>query len=160
MESNLRVRPYEPSDAERCCSIINEAIVAMDGLNEAARVRIRANNTPDGLGADLEAWTALVVESNEGLVVGLGALDHNEVKRVYVDPAAQNQGAARSLMSALEAIARTRQLGQLRLEASPSSVEFYESVGFVAGQPDSLRVEDASFHFVHMKKALRRKPPS
>ncbi len=153
------MRPYETPDAERCCHIINESIVAMDGLNEAARTRIRASNTPARLGADLARWTSLVVESAQGQVIAVGALDEDEIKRVYVEPTAQGQGAARSLMSALESIASMHNLGKVRLEASPSSVGFYESLGFVASRAETLEVEDASFHFVHMTKDVRT-PPS
>ncbi len=125
----VQVRPYEPSDAARCCDIINDAIGTMDGLNDAARAHVRASNVPDRLGRDLERWTTLVVESDDE-VVGLGALDHDKVKRVYVDPAVQGGGAATALMSSLEEIA-ARRLGTVLLAASPSSVGFYESLGYV-----------------------------
>lgn len=132
----------------------------MDGLNEAARARIRSNNVPDRLGADLDRWISLVVESEQGWVIGIGALDDDEIKRVYIDPTAQNQGAARALVSAIEEIARTHAVPIVRLEASPSSVGFYESLGFLAGRADRLEIEDASFRFVHMTKHLRLTPPS
>lgn len=152
------MRRYESSDARRCCDVINDAIVVMDGLNEAARAHIRTNNVPERLGPDLEQWIAMVVESDEGRVVGLGALDDDEIKRVYVDPAAQRHGAARALMSALEAIAQSHGLSRIRLDASPSSVGFYESLGYLAGRADGLEIGGASFRFVHMTKDLCVEP--
>jgi hypothetical protein len=47
---------------------------------------VRASNVPSRLGRDLERWATLVVESDDQ-IVGLGALDHDVVKRVYIDPA-------------------------------------------------------------------------
>lgn len=146
----VRVRPYEPSDAGRCCEIINDAIAAMDGLNDAARAHVRASNVPDRLGRDLEDWTTLVVESGDQ-IVGLGALDDDEVKRVYIDPAAQGGGAATALMRSLEEIA-AQHVGTIRLEASPSSVGFYEALGFVRIADDRLDIGAASFRFVRMTK--------
>ena len=148
----MRVRPYEPADAGRCCEIINDAIAAMDGLNAAARAHVRASNVPDRLGRDLEGWTTLVVESGDQ-IVGLGALDHDEVKRVYIDPAAQRGGAATALMRSLEEIA-AQHVGTIRLEASPSSVGFYEALGFVRVADDRLDIGAASFRFVRMTKVV------
>jgi len=156
MGASLRVRRYESADSARCCAIINDAVALMDGLNPAARDHITASNVPERLGSDLERWTTLVVESDEGHVVGLGALDDDEIKRLYVDPIAHGLGAARALMSALEAIAQTRGLSTIRLDASPSSVGFHESLGYLVGRPASLEIGDASFHFVCMRKDLSR----
>ena len=126
---NVHVRPDRPTDAARCCDIVNEAIRAMDGLNDAARAHVRARSVPDRLGPELERWTTLVVESDDR-IVGLGTLDDDDVKRVSIDPAGRGGGAATALMRSLEEIA-ARRVGTIRLEASPSSVAFSESLGFV-----------------------------
>ena len=146
------VRQYESSDAQRCCDIINDAIEAIDGLNDEARAHVRASNVPERLGSDLERWITLVVESDDG-VVGVGALDGDEVKRVYVDPAAHGVGAATALMRALEEIASHR-LGTIQLDASPTSVGFYESLGYVPIAEDRLNIGAASFRFVRMTKDI------
>ncbi len=145
------VRPYKSSDAQRCCDVINGAIEAMDGLNHQARAHVRASNTPEGLGPDLERWTTLVVIFDDD-IVGLGALDQDELKRIYVDPASQHAGAATELMSSLEEIAQARRLRKIRLDASPSSVGFYESLGYVAVREDGLDIGEASFRFTQMTK--------
>lgn len=69
------------------------------------------------------------------------------MKRVYVDPAAQGVGAATALMRALEEIA-SRRLGTIQLDASRSSVGFYESLGYVPVAEDRLDIGEASFRFV------------
>lgn len=122
------VRPYEPSDAQRCCDVINDAIDNMDGLNDEARTHVRGSNTSGRLGSDLECWTTVVVVLDDQ-VVGLGALDQDELKRIYVDPGSQRSGAATALMSSLEEIAHALGVRRVRLDASPSSVGFYEALG-------------------------------
>lgn len=149
----LSLRPYEPTDAQGCCDVINSAIASMDGLNDAARLHVRETNTPHGLGPDLARWITLVVLSDDQ-IVGLGALDQDELKRVYVDPDSQRSGAATLLMRALEQIAWERGLRTIRLDASPSSVSFYASLGFVAIGEDRLEVGRAVFRFVQMTKDI------
>lgn len=113
-----------------------------------------ASNVPNRLGRDLERWDTLVVES-DARIVGLGALDRDEVKRVYVDPAAQGGGAATALVCALEEIA-AEHVDAIRIEASPSSVGFYEALGFVRVADDRLEIGKATFRFVRMTKELGR----
>lgn len=151
------MRRYEPQDAQRCCEVINTAVVHMDGLNQAARAHIRNNNIAERLGPELERWFTFVVEANDE-VVGVGALDHEEIKRIYVDPRAQGQGIATSLVTALEAAAKTQRIETVHLDASPSSVSFYESLGYSRARNDQLRVGDALFTFVHMTKHLSPQP--
>ena len=46
-----RVRLYTSDDASACCDVINAAIVAMDGLNDAARRFVRMKNRASALDA-------------------------------------------------------------------------------------------------------------
>jgi len=82
------VRRFAPDDAAACCAVINAAAPTMDGLNAAARRFILEKNTPDRLGQELDRlYTVVYVQA--GTIVGLGALDEAEIKRVYVLTAAR-----------------------------------------------------------------------
>src|SRR5262249_43462152 len=105
------------------------------------------------------------VES-QGRVLGVGSLDGHEIKRVYVLPGTQGQGVGRALMRALEAEGQWRGLAELRLEASPSAVRFYEQLGYVRGEQGGFSRGGDEFRCVKMRKAvvpsdeasLRREP--
>jgi hypothetical protein len=60
----------------------------MTGLNDAARAFIVARNVPSWLVPELRRFKTLVAMSADRLV-GIGALDGPEVKRVHVHPAAR-----------------------------------------------------------------------
>ena len=148
------VRPFQASDAQSCCEVVNAAIVEMDGLNEAARRHIVGRNTPELLGTDLTAWTSFVVEADGLGLVGVGALDGSEIKRVYIDPRAQGRGAGRALLRVLEAEATRSGLTEVRLDASPSSVAFYAAHGYEAHTDGGFVIGAAEFSFVTMAKTL------
>lgn len=148
------VRRYEADDAQACCHVVNSAIVGMDGLNDAARHHIAASNTPQQLGADLSSWVSFVAEL-EGLgVVGVGALDDREVKRVYIGADAHGHGVGTALLGALEATAAAQGIDAVTLDASPSSVGFYESLGYLVRSNGGFSIGDAEFRFVTMSKTL------
>jgi GNAT superfamily N-acetyltransferase len=147
------LRPYDEADAAACCEVINSALPAMDGLNAAALALVRAKNVPTMLGAELAGAYTLVVEE-QGRVCGVGCLSDAEIKRLYVIPAAHHRGIGRRLVAALEHEALRRDLAELRVDASPSSVGFYERLGFVSVRMDGFTRAEATFRFVLMTKRI------
>ena len=134
--------------------MVNAAITEMDGLNQAARDHIVARNTPEILGGDLASWASFVVETAGHGVVGVGALDDDAIKRLYVDPQTQGLGVGRAVLRVLEAEAKRSGLDQVRLDASPSSEAFYASLGYEAHAHDRFTIGEASFRFINMTKTL------
>ena len=73
--------------------------------------------------------TCLVAET-DGRVIATGALDGCELVTFFVLPTHQRGGVGAQLLNGLEAIARTRQCGQLRVHSSLAGVGFYERNGY------------------------------
>jgi putative acetyltransferase len=149
----MMIRRYQKSDAPACCEIVNTAIEDMEGLNDEARARIRAKNTPDQLHLALEGGHTLVSEEN-GRLIGVAGLFDSEIQRLYVRPEAQRKGVGRALVEALEQEAKRRGYKTIDLDASPSSVPFYEHFGYIARRKTQMDREGAVFHFVVMTKHL------
>ena len=149
----ISTRPYQESDAAHVCDIINECIRTMDGVNEAARDLICSKNVPKNLNAELSPLYALVAEINDQ-VIGIGSLDGNEIKRVYIDPSYHNSGVGKALLDALELEASRREIDELIIESSPSAEEFYAALGYQAIEPVSFKRGDAEFNCVKMVKLL------
>lgn len=153
-DSRAVVRRFQPSDAAPCCEVVNAAVVGMDGLNDAARAHIASRNTAELLGKDLGTWRSFVVEVEPLGVVGVGALDGSEIKRVYLAPKAQGRGIGQALLGVLEAEAARAGVAAVRLDASPSSVAFYTTLGYEPGAAGGFTIGAAEFSFVTMMKEL------
>jgi GNAT superfamily N-acetyltransferase len=147
------VRRYTRADVAACCETINSALDEMAGLNEPARALVRAKNVAGVQGPALEAAYTLVFE-RDGRGSGVGCLAGDEIKRLYVDPGAQRVGAGSALVTALEDEARRQGQATVRVDASPSSVGFYEGLGFAVLREDTLTRGEATFQFVVMTKVL------
>lgn len=148
------VRPYRVDDAAACCRVINAAIAGMDGLNDAARAHIVGRNTPEQLGGDLATWTSFVAETATRGLVGVGALDGSEIRRIYVEPRAQARGIGQALLAALEHEAARSGVGAVSLDASPASVAFYASRGYAVCADGGFSIGAAEFSYVTMAKRL------
>jgi GNAT superfamily N-acetyltransferase len=125
----------------------------MDGLNEAARSYLEAKNTPTSLYQELRQYYTLVLEEDD-VIVGLGSLDRNELKRMYTHPTAQGKGVGRRIMLTLEEEAKRQGIQRLDIKSSPSAAGFYRKFGYEDVGCGSLRIGEASFHFINMEKGL------
>lgn len=126
-----------------------------DGRAERNGSSVRAGkNIPARLDAELAQWVTLVGEVDDLGLLGVGALDGDEIKRVYVHPRAFGHGVGHALIKALEAEALRRGVMEIRLESSPSAVLFYECLGYTRGDVDRLVVDDATFDHVRMRKYI------
>jgi len=65
-------------------------------------------------------------------IVGTGSLDGDIVRTMFVCPDMQGRGIGRSLLCAIEAAARERQIAVLTVPASVSAESFYARLGFKA----------------------------
>jgi GNAT superfamily N-acetyltransferase len=152
-QGTVALRRFEPSDAQRCSEVINAAIQNMGELDAHTRAFIVARNVPEAIAAELGRSFTLVAVG-PARVEAVGALAGEQLERVYVHPSCQRQGIGALLVRALEAEARRGGVRRLTLQASPSSVPFYQALGFVALGQETSRNGEAVFVHVRMSKDL------
>ncbi len=91
-----------------------------------------------------------LVCEHQGVVVGMGGLDRNEIKRMYVHPDAHGHGMGTAILHALEAEAKRRCLASLRAQA----LAFYAKWGYVSMNSECWQLGQARFRVVNMTKVL------
>jgi GNAT superfamily N-acetyltransferase len=97
-----------------------------------------------------------IVLDRAGRTMGTGTLVGDEIKRVFVDPAAQRQGAGRRIMRDLEERARSLGVTTVRLDASLPSKAFYDKLGYATVERTFLPLEnDRRLEFFKMQRSLR-----
>lgn len=93
---------------------------------------------------------ATIRRSKHGFSCRLG----DELRLLYVDPAAQRNGEGRRLLRDVERAARAGGLHQLRLVTAANAVGFYERCGFAAAGRESLHLAGQAVERIRMTKAL------
>lgn len=147
------LRLFDPRDAERCCQIITNAAFQMTGLNEEALQFILSKNEPEERAKEFSQFFTLVWE-DQGKIRGLGSLNKNEIKRIYVEPSSQRRGIGSSIVRALEQEAQRNHVSCLVVESQPNAVPFYQQLGFQQSKEEGITIGDARFHIVFMEKSL------
>jgi len=155
---NVRLRRYAPGDAPACCVVVRDTVSAMPAMSAAARTLIVSHARPEALGAELDTCFTMVAVV-DGLVVGLAALDGDEIKRVYVHPSVQSKGIGRALVSALEVAAWRRGCTAVRIVAGADAATFYATLGYER-MSEGVHVDgEARVPFVEMRKTITASKP-
>ena len=99
----------------------------------------------------------MVSEAEGGGICGCVSLNieedgtTGEVKTFFVDPDWKRQGVGRQLWQALSQTILERQLSKVHLDADPSAVPFYQSLGFeVTGQVPSGSIPGRSLPYMEL----------
>jgi GNAT superfamily N-acetyltransferase len=153
----VQLREFRPDDAAACCSVINAAVRTMSGLSDAAQRLVTSKNTPVAFAQDV-ATAHCLVAVDDARVVGVGAIDGAEIKRLYVLPECHKRGVGTAILLELEAHARRVGLSELFLQASPSSQRFYAARSYRVTREEVTVSGPAQFTHVRMEKAFDSSP--
>jgi putative acetyltransferase len=144
-----------PVDAAAVSGVIERAIrVSAAGVYPASAVGAWA------AGRTVEAVRRMI-EDTDGLVATVGRaivgwvnLDGNEVDQLYVDPDAGGQGVARCLYEAVEQLARSNGLVEVKAVASLRAEPVFRRFGFRELARDERIFNGQTFTVVRMTKNL------
>lgn len=148
------IRVLKKNDCEKCCDVINECIESFTSLNEKTKRFLIAKNDPKNLYKEFFNYYSIVLIEN-GNIIGLGCLDKNEIKRVYVKPIKQKSGYGRRIVESLENMAKQRSVNEIVIQSSLEAEKFYSRIGYQNLSKEEIHLEEADFIFINMKKVLK-----
>jgi putative acetyltransferase len=136
-------RPALPADAARLFELRRKSIIALapDGMSVAAAETWAASLTRDGMTDKLRALEIWVAEI-DGRAAGWGAIRHDRLEGLYVDPEFAGRGIGTALLGTLETLLRGRGVAGIRADASANAEEFYLRRGYApaGGRGETLPV--------------------
>ena len=147
------IRQFQPGDAEACSDVIQGCIRIESGLSESMRAKLLKRETPQAMLERAWLYYVAVFESEAG-VAGVGAVDMNEIRLLYVAPQQQRRGIGGSLLAHLEFMVPSALFPDVFLYSSPVAVAFYQAHGFEARGPHAFQIEGEELRTVFMTKVI------
>ncbi len=145
------IRQFQPDDADACSTIVRACIREDAGLSETLREKMLRSETPEAMIERARMYYVAVWQSDAG-VAGVGALEMNEVRLLYVSPEFQHRGIGRGLLAHLESMVPAAVFSDIFVYSSPAAAGFYKAVGFRPRGQYSITVEDEQMATVFMTK--------
>ena len=149
------IRQFRPDDAEACSDLIRACILVEDGLSEILRARLVKVENAEAMLERARMYYVAVFES-DARVAGVGAVEMNEIRLLYVAPQHQRTGIGRRLLAHLESMVPSVLFPDLFVYSSPAAVGFYRAHGFQLRGQHPFVIEGEELSTVFMTKQTRQ----
>jgi GNAT superfamily N-acetyltransferase len=155
-EMGATIREFQRTDLAALKTLVHRTITTCypgHYFPEAVQFFIRYHEE-EAILRDAAAGCTVVLDQG-GRLLGTGTLVEDEIKRVFVAPAFQQQGLGRRILRHLEERATLQGVRTVTLDASLPSKAFYDRLGYVITAAASRPVENGQrLDFFKMRKAL------
>ena len=155
------LRPFLPGDTMALRELFAQSVeeLTQDDYDEDQRIAWVSCAEDASAFAQRLAQSLTLVVQVEGEYLGFASLQDNKtIDMLFVHPYYAGQGVGTALVSALEKIAAARGAETISADASETAQEFFERLGYVATQRNSVPIDDQWLSNTTMTKTL--KPPA
>jgi GNAT superfamily N-acetyltransferase len=123
------IRQFRAEDAEACCELVRACIRYDLELPETERLALLQAESPQNMRERGNLFYLAVYEL-ESTVVGLGGLDMNEVRMLFVSPAYQRRGIGKEILEFLEGMVPPALFREVFVYSALSAASFYRARGY------------------------------
>ena len=147
------IRQFESSDAETCSGLICDCIRHDAEIPAGLRQALLQAESAQSMEERSRLFYIAVWET-AGVVAGLGGLDMNEIRLLYVSPAHQRRGIGRAILEHLEGLVPAALFKNVFVYAAVSASSFYETRGYVSGGKHVIEIGGQILPTIFMTKPL------
>jgi N-acetylglutamate synthase-like GNAT family acetyltransferase len=148
------IRQFHAEDAPACSGIIRACLVTDPQMPASLRDGLLRSETEEAMVQRAASFYVAVHESEEG-ILGVGGLDLNEVRLLYVCPPHQGRGVGSALLSHLESMVPAALFADIFVYSTFASVDFYRARGFSARGEYAFEFGPNQLTTVFMTKPIR-----
>ncbi len=148
------IRPFQPDDAEACTAIIRACILEDAALSPQLREKLLELETPAAMVERAQLYY-LVVHESEGSISGLGGLDLNEIRILFVSSGHRHGGIGRALVEHFETMVPPTFFKDIFVYSMAGSTGFYRAIGFQERGPAVFLVGGIPMETVFMTRLVR-----
>lgn len=152
------LRPFLSADTMALRDLFAQSIeeLTQDDYDEDQRLAWVATAEDAEAFRDRLAKSLTLVVQTDGEYMGFASLkDNKTIDMLYVHPYHAGDGVGTALVTALERIAAARGAELLTADASDTALPFFEKLGFIATQRNSVPLDDQWLFNTTMTKRLK-----
>ncbi len=158
MNRAIKVRKFKKNDLNAVYKLIQNTIdVSYHKVYPPEAIEFfKEFHSRENILKDTAAGFTVVAERNDE-ILGTSTLIDTHIQRTFVSPACQRQGIGGMLAEELEAKASLRKTGDITLEASLVSRQFWEARGFTVREETCIPVKNGQkLIYYTMSKKINR----
>jgi GNAT superfamily N-acetyltransferase len=148
-----RIRPFLPEDAEPCSLIVRACLRQDSAISTDLKEELMLAETT-GLMCERAKLFYMAVFLRDDRPVGIGGLDMNEIRMLFVDPECQRHDIGSSLLRHLEALVPPPLFSDVFVYSAPGAVNFYCRHGYQSGGEHEFVVGRCKMRTIFMTKKL------
>jgi len=148
------IRRFNDRDEARLIDMMSRAFSVPVFEPAPVQEELKGSYTSEGYWKNVSSKYPLFVDEVDGKIIASGALDGNEIKKLYVDPDMKGKGIGSGMIVFLESEARKNGIDEVRLTAFPFAVPFYEKHGYAASGNIDTQMDSGIMSTVLMKKKI------
>ncbi len=147
------IRQFRPEDASACSDLIRACIVRDPQASDALKEKLTRSESAETMLQRASLFYVAVFDSPEGLL-GVGGLDMNEIRLLYVSPEHQGKGVGGKLLGHLESMVPPTLFSDIFVYSSLAAVDFYRVHGFAGDGEYCFDVDGEPLTALFMTKAI------
>jgi len=147
------IRQFEEEDAQACSDLVRACIVRDPDIPLATLDRLLQEESPQ-LMCKRATLFYLAVFERDRMIAGVGGLDLNEIRLLYVAPDHQRQGVGRTLLEHLERMVPPALFSDIFLYAAPSDETFYRACGYESRGDHTFDLDGKPLPTIFMVKPI------
>jgi len=153
----MPIRQFQPSDAVACFELISACIEQDLNTSESLRADLFQLETPDSIRERAGLYYLAVWElGNE--ITGVGGVEINEIRLLFVAPEHQSSGHGTELLKHLEGMVPPALCTEILVHSTLSAEPFYRRHGYKPVGRNSFRLAHSVLETILMSKAIARSP--
>ena len=147
------IRAFQKEDLQACIDLI-EGCLGLDASLAPSTLARLGQADLFRLIQQSAVLFQLAVYEHEGEVAGIGGVDLNEIRLLYVSPELQGQGIGRTLLEHLENMVPSALFSNIFLYSTPGAEGFYKSRGYESRGEVCFEIEGQTLPTIFMTKPL------
>ncbi len=146
---NKMIRKFRKKDVEECSKIIEVCVNQSKEISKRAKNNIKSSSTTEELIERMKRRDYFICEKN-GKILGIGALNKNQVRTMYILPRYQNKGIGTLILKRIEKEAKRRRIKKLFLHTYLKAPKFFLKNNFNIVK----KIKHGKFLVTYMEKEL------